>query len=180
MSHNSMISAFGFGFDFMWRLSVNGSFLVQPGHAWDEPSFAKEPNQHFLQTRWATLPCCLRHLLGTNEFLMLVNFRHILHRGGGSLVVRALFLGGIMFLVFWPSFFLPRDLRVTWQVTKNKMKINFSLVLCFAFSVCMYVRKDWVLTRVTYGEYQNLIYGHDNSWWHYFVSHDKLQKIKWK
>ena len=45
--HNSIISACGFGFVFMWRLSVNGSFFVQPGHAWDVPSFANELNQLF-------------------------------------------------------------------------------------------------------------------------------------
>jgi hypothetical protein len=98
--HNSIISAFGFGFVFMWRLSVNGSFLVQPGHEWDVPSFANELNQHFLHTRCATLPYCLRHFPGTSEFLMLVNLLHILHRGGGRRVVRAFFLGGILWICF--------------------------------------------------------------------------------
>ena len=34
------------------------------------------------------------------------------------------------------------------------MKINFSLDLIFGFAVCVYVRKNWVKARVTYGEYQ--------------------------
>jgi hypothetical protein len=99
--HNSIISACGFGFVFMWRLSVNGSFFVQPGHAWDVPSFANEPNQHFLHTRCATLPYCLRHLLGTSEFLIFVNLRQILHRGGGTRSVRAFFFGGIIWMWFF-------------------------------------------------------------------------------
>ena len=52
------------------------------------------------------------------------------------------------------SWWQKNTVRVTWQNHKNKMKINFSLDLIFGFAVCVYVRKNWVNARVTYGEYQ--------------------------